>query len=238
MRQIILDTETTGLDANQGHRIIEVAAIEMINRRLTRNHFHQYINPQREIDPGAQQVHGITLEFLQDKPLFRDIAGDFIGFVSGAELIIHNAPFDIGFLNSELKLIGLEPVSSYCPSVMDTLKMAKDLHPGQKNNLDALCRRYAVDNSSRTLHGALLDTELLAEVYLAMTRGQDSLIIEESVEAGSAGADGGANFVPHDLVVLAAAPEELEAHLAYLEEIDKASKGTCVWKALTVAVQG
>lgn len=231
MRQIILDTETTGLDANLGHRIIEVAAVEMINRRLTGNHFHHYLNPEREIDAGAQQVHGISLEFLQDKPFFRDIAKDFIEFIRGAELVIHNAPFDIGFLNSELKLAGLEPVGKYSPDVIDTLKMAKDLHPGQKNNLDALCRRYFVDNASRTLHGALLDTELLAEVYLAMTRGQNSLMIE-SVEAGGDHADLGGDSVPHDLVVLAATPDEMEAHLAYLDQIDKASKGACLWRAL------
>lgn len=231
MRQVILDTETTGLDANLGHRIIEVAAVEMINRRLTGNHFHQYLNPQREIDPGAQQVHGISLEFLQDKPFFRDIAQDFIEFISGAELIIHNAPFDLGFLNSELKLIGLEPVGKYSPDVIDTLKMAKDLRPGQKNNLDALCRHYQVDNSSRTLHGALLDTELLAEVYLAMTRGQNSLMIE-SAEAGDNHVDLGGDFVPHDLMVLAATLDEMEAHRAYLDEIDKASKGACLWRAL------
>ncbi|MBZ0095280.1 MAG: DNA polymerase III subunit epsilon [Sulfuricella sp.] len=231
MRQIILDTETTGLDANLGHRIIEVAAVEMINRRLTGNHFHHYLNPQREIDPGAQQVHGISLEFLQDKPFFRDVAQDFIEFISGAELVIHNAPFDIGFLNSELKLAGLEPVGKYSPDVIDTLKMAKDLRPGQKNNLDALCRHYQVDNASRTLHGALLDTELLAEVYLAMTRGQNSLMIE-SVDAGDNHADLGGDFVPHDLMVLAATSDEMEAHSAYLGEIDKASKGACLWRAL------
>jgi DNA polymerase-3 subunit epsilon len=230
MRQVILDTETTGLDANQGHRIIEVAAVEMINRRLTGNHFHQYLNPQREIDPGAQQVHGISLEFLQDKPFFRDIAQDFIDFISGAEMVIHNAPFDLGFLNMELKLAGLEPVGKYSPAVIDTLKMAKDLRPGQKNNLDALCRHYQVDNSSRTLHGALLDTELLAEVYLSMTRGQNSLMIE-SAEADDH-ADLGGDFVPHDLMVLAATLDEMAAHLAYLEEVDKASKGACLWKTL------
>ncbi len=231
MRQIILDTETTGLDANLGHRIIEVAAVEMINRRLTGNHFHHYLNPQREIDPGAQQVHGISLEFLQDKPFFRDIAQDFIEFISGAELVIHNAPFDLGFLNMELKLISLEPIAKYSPDVIDTLKMAKDLHPGQKNNLDALCRRYFVDNASRTLHGALLDTELLAEVYLAMTRGQNSLMIE-SAEAGGNHADLGEDSVPHDLMVLAVTPDEMEAHRACLDEIDKASKGACLWRAL------
>ncbi|MDD5328703.1 MAG: DNA polymerase III subunit epsilon [Sulfuricella sp.] len=230
MRQIILDTETTGLDPKLGHRIIEVAGVEMVNRRLTGNHFHQYVNPQREIDPGAQQVHGISLEFLQDKPLFSDIAKDFIEFVGGAELVIHNAPFDIGFLDHELKLMGAGPIKTHCPAVTDTLKMAKDLHPGQKNNLDALCRRYAVDNSGRTMHGALLDTELLAEVFLAMTRGQDSLIIETAETDGSlAVADG--ECVAHDLTVLAAQPDELESHRAYLADLDKASKGRCLWLA-------
>ncbi|HUW50700.1 MAG TPA: DNA polymerase III subunit epsilon [Sulfuricella sp.] len=231
MRKIILDTETTGLDPRQGHRIIEIAAVEMVNRRLTKNHFHQYVNPQREIDSGAQQVHGISLEFLQDKPLFRDIVKDFMEFVSGAELVIHNAPFDIGFINSELKLLGMEMIEAQCPVVTDTLKMAKDLHPGQKNNLDALCRRYQIDNTNRTLHGALVDTELLAEVYLAMTRGQDSLIIEETIEGGIGGGDA-AGYVPDDLVVQPAAPDELEAHHAYLGEVDKASKGACLWLAL------
>lgn len=178
MRQIFLDTETTGLYPDQGHRIIEVAAIETINRRPTGNHFHQYINPKREIDAAAQAVHGITQEFLQDKPLFEAIAQDFSEFVKGAELIIHNAPFDVGFLNSELGRIGLQPVQSICDTITDTLKMAKDARPGQRNNLDALCRFFEIDNSRRTLHGALLDAELLAEVYMALTRGQDSLMID------------------------------------------------------------
>lgn len=231
MRQVILDTETTGLDAKQGHRIIEVAAVEMINRRLTGNHFHHYVNPQREIDPGAQQVHGISLEFLQDKPFFRDIAQEFIDFVEGAELIIHNAPFDIGFLNSELKLIGREPVSKYCQSVVDTLKMAKDLHPGQKNNLDALCRRYQVDNTNRTLHGALVDTELLAEVFLGMTRGQESLIMD-SAETVDVLLDADGVAIPQNLMILRATSEEIEAHFAYLGEVNKASKGACLWKSM------
>ncbi|MDD5241170.1 MAG: DNA polymerase III subunit epsilon [Sulfuricella sp.] len=237
MRKIILDTETTGLDPRQGHRIIEIAAIEMVNRRLTKNHFHQYVNPQREIDPGAQQVHGISLEFLQDKPLFRDIFKDFIEFVSGAELVIHNAPFDIGFINSELKLLGMDMIEVYCPVVIDTLKMAKELHPGQKNNLDALCRRYQVDNTNRTLHGALVDTELLAEVYLGMTRGQDSLIVEETIEGGIGDGDVG-GYVPGDLVVQFAAPDELESHQSCLGEVDKASKGACLWLALERGAAG
>lgn len=178
MRQIFLDTETTGLYPAQGHRIIEIAAVEMINRRPTNNHFHVYLNPQREIDAAAQEVHGISLEFLQDKPLFAAIAQEMIAFVRGAELIIHNAPFDVGFLNSELGHIGLQPIETYCDRIIDTLKMAKDSRPGQRNNLDALCRHFGIDNSRRTLHGALLDAELLAEVYMAMTRGQDSLMMD------------------------------------------------------------
>ncbi len=178
MRQIFLDTETTGLYPAQGHRIIEIAAVEMINRRPTNNHFHVYLNPQREIDAAAQEVHGISLEFLQDKPLFAAIAQEMLAFVSGAELIIHNAPFDVGFLNSELGHIGLQPIETFCDRITDTLKMAKDSRPGQRNNLDALCRHFGIDNSRRTLHGALLDAELLADVYMAMTRGQDSLMMD------------------------------------------------------------
>ncbi len=178
MRQIFLDTETTGLYPAQGHRIIEIAAVEMINRRPTNNHFHAYLNPEREIDPAAQEVHGITLEFLQDKPLFASVAQEMLDFIRGAELIIHNAPFDVGFLNSELGRIGLQPIETNCDKITDTLKMAKDSRPGQRNNLDALCRHFGINNAKRTLHGALLDAELLAEVYMAMTRGQDSLMID------------------------------------------------------------
>lgn len=228
MRQIILDTETTGLETSQGHRIIEIAAVEMVNRQLTSNHFHQYLNPGREIDPGAQQVHGISLEFLQDKPLFRDIVKDFLNYVDGGELVIHNAPFDVGFLNYELGLLGMEPIQHYCPVITDTLKMAKQLRPGQKNNLDALCRNYQIDNSRRTLHGALVDTELLAEVYLAMTRGQENLMIETApVRAKNVGRG------QHErtrLRVLPAGEDELAAHAAYLEDLDKSSRGVCVWK--------
>jgi DNA polymerase-3 subunit epsilon len=228
LRQIILDTETTGLETSQGHRIIEIAAVEMVNRQLTSNHFHQYLNPGREIDPGAQQVHGISLEFLQDKPLFRDIVKDFLNYVDGGELVIHNAPFDVGFLNYELGLLGMEPIQHYCPVITDTLKMAKQLRPGQKNNLDALCRNYQIDNSRRTLHGALVDTELLAEVYLAMTRGQESLMIETApVRAKNVGR------APHErtrLRILPAGEDELAAHAAYLEDLDKSSRGGCVWK--------
>ena len=166
MRQVFLDTETTGLYPAQGHRIIEIAAIEAINRRVTNNHFHVYLNPDREIDAGAQEVHGITLEFLQDKPRFSDVVTEFLDFVADAELVIHNAPFDMGFLNSELGKIGRENLEKTAGNIIDTLKMAKDMRPGQRNNLDALCRHYGIDNSKRTLHGALLDAELLAEVYM------------------------------------------------------------------------
>ena len=231
MRQIILDTETTGLSPALGHRIIEVAAVEMINRRLTGNHYHCYLNPEREIDSGAQQVHGISLEFLQDKPKFAEVAQEFISFVSGGELVIHNAPFDVGFLNHELALLSLTPVETFCASVIDTLKLAKELHPGQKNNLDALCRRYAIDNSNRTLHGALLDAELLAEVYLAMTRGQESLMIEMGAATPDLTLETSL-IPPLPLPVLLASAEELEAHAALLLDIDKASKGACIWNTL------
>lgn len=232
MRLVFLDTETTGLDPNLGHRIIEIAAVEMLNRRLTGNHFHCYLNPERDIDPGAQQVHGITADFLQDKPLFRDIVRDFLEYVSGAELIIHNAPFDVGFLDCELGLLQLKSIERHCAGVTDTLRMAKELHPGQKNNLNALCRRYQVDNSGRVLHGALLDAELLADVYLALTRGQDSLMIEGLDSGASPQGRPAARGPRPELSVLRASPDELEAHRLQLEEIDRASKGGCLWKAL------
>ena len=229
MRQIVLDTETTGLDPRQGHRIIEVACIEMENRRLTGRHLHKYTNPEREIDEGAQAVHGITLEFLADKPKFADIADEFLEFINGAELIIHNAPFDIGFLNAELRRLDRVPVETICSGVVDTLRMAKDLHPGKRNSLDALCERYEIDNSTRTLHGALLDTELLADVFLAMTRGQNSLMIEPDAEVRpQLGADGQVRQ-RKPLVVQRATEEELADHARVLAAIDKESKGACVW---------
>ncbi len=229
MRQIILDTETTGLDPRQGHRVIEIAAVEMLNRRLTDNHFHRYLNPDRDIEEGAMQVHGITREFLQDKPRFPDIAQEFIEFVQGAELIIHNAPFDTSFLNMELALHGLHELQSFSGEVIDTLIMARSLHPGQRNSLDALCKRYGVDNSTRTLHGALLDCELLAQVYLSMTRGQESLVMETSV--ASAGAASAASARTRQRPILAAVSvEEHAAHLDLLEQIDRECGGTCLWK--------
>lgn len=237
MRKVVLDTETTGLDPRSGHRIIEIACIEMINRRLTGRHLHKYTNPEREIDEGAQAVHGISLEFLADKPKFADIADEFLEFINGAELIIHNAPFDLGFLNAELRRLDRVPVETICSGVTDTLRMAKDLHPGKRNSLDALCERYEIDNSSRTLHGALLDTELLADVFLAMTRGQNSLMIEPDAEVRpQLGADGMARQ-RKPLIVRRAAPEELSEHERLLAAIDKESKGACVWlpKAETAA---
>ncbi len=229
MRQIVLDTETTGLDPRQGHRIIEVACIEMVNRRLTGRHLHKYTNPEREIDEGAQAVHGITLEFLADKPKFADIVDEFLEFINGAELIIHNAPFDLGFLNAELRRLDRVPVETVCNGVTDTLKMAKELHPGKRNNLNALCDRYEIDNSSRTLHGALLDTELLADVFLAMTRGQNTLMIEpDAAPPTQLDADGQARE-RKPLIVRRATTEELADHDRLLAAIDKASKGACIW---------
>jgi len=231
MRQIVLDTETTGLEVTLGHRIIEIAAVEIVNRRLTRRSFHRYVNPQRDIDPGAQEVHGLTREFLQDKPCFEDVAAEFLEFVGGAELIIHNAAFDVGFLDFELSMVDRGPLSRHCKPITDTLRMARDLHPGKRNSLDALCERYQIDNSHRTLHGALLDAELLAEVYLAMTRGQDALVIDIAPSRASAAA-AAVDLSTLQLPVIEANGPELAAHVRQLDDIDKASKGKCVWKQL------
>ncbi len=218
MRHIFLDTETTGLYANQGHRIIEIAAIEIVNRRPTNNSFHFYINPDREIDPAAQEVHGITLDFLQDKPRFTEIASDFLRFVKDSTLIIHNAPFDIGFINMELGLIEKPPVEEVVDSIIDTLKMAKDMRPGQRNSLDALCRFYNIDNSQRSLHGALLDAQLLAEVYLAMTRGQEDLMIDFQYSGSDVIGEKNTKR-PTNLFVLKANDDELKSHEAYLNKM-------------------
>ena len=232
MRQIFLDTETTGLEHKHGHRIIEIGCVEMRNRRLTHHHFHRYLNPDRDIDAGALAVHGINLEFLQDKPRFTDIAAEFLDFVRGAELIIHNAPFDIGFLNAELARLDMVPIDTVCRAVHDTLAMARELFPGKKNNLNALCERYGVDNSHRTLHGALLDAEILAEVYVAMTRGQENLLMDLTPEP-AANQPGNSTF-PNTRPaapprILRASPEELAAHEALLAAIQKESKGKCLW---------
>jgi DNA polymerase-3 subunit epsilon len=232
MRQIVLDTETTGLEPRLGHRVIELAAIEVINRRVSDRRFHRYLNPEREIEAGAAAIHGLTLERLQNEPKFAEIAPAMLEFIRGAELIIHNAPFDVGFLNRELELAGLGVLSDYCPSVIDTLKLAKELHPGKKNNLNALCDRYQIDNSHRTLHGALLDTELLGEVYLAMTRGQDSLLGDSSDDQEELNAKSSGESVRKSVRVLQATEAELALHLRQLDEIDQASHGDCLWKQL------
>lgn len=237
MRQIVLDTETTGLEVSQGHRIIEIGCVELVNRKLTGNHFHQYVNPDREIDQGAIEVHGITSDFLADKPDFEAIAPAFIEFVQGAELVIHNAPFDLGFLNAELQRLP-EPVAelqALC-TVTDTLVMARTKHPGQRNNLDALCQRYTVDNTQRDLHGALLDAEILADVYLAMTGGQTALQLSDS------GSDNDGKVRVEQLVrlssdraalpVIQASAEERAAHEAQLDAIAEASGGRVLWRCL------
>lgn len=228
MRQVVLDTETTGLDPAAGHRIVELAALELVDRRLTGNRLHHFLNPGRDIDAGALEVHGITLEFLADKPCFADIAEEFLAFVADAQLVIHNAPFDVGFLDQELRLAGRPTLTELEVDILDTLALARSRYPGQKNSLDALCKRLGVDNSNRTLHGALLDAELLAEVYLAMTRGQESLLIElASVPAWQP--------LPQELAgrplrVVRAIAAELAAHEALLDDIEKESKGACVWR--------
>ena len=236
MRHIVLDTETTGLEVSQGHRIIEIGCVELIGRKLTGNHYHQYINPQRDIDEGAMEVHGITPQFLADKPVFADIASDFREFIDGAELIIHNAPFDVGFIDSEFGLLGkaFPKVIDMC-SVIDTVRMARKKHPGQKNNLDALCKRYGVDNSQRDLHGALLDAEILADVYLLMTGGQTALSLGGDSDGNSpelnAAGDIASQSISRSLgpfKVLRASDEEVEAHNRKLQKI-REHAGQCVW---------
>jgi DNA polymerase-3 subunit epsilon len=231
VRQIILDTETTGLDFRLGDRIIEVGCVELLNRKLTGQRFHRYINPEREVEAGALAVHGLSNDFLQDKPRFAEIVSVFLDFVQGAELVIHNAAFDIGFLNNELALLDKSPLEHTCPGVVDTLKMARDLHPGRRNSLDALCERYAINNSGRTLHGALLDAELLAEVYLAMTRGQESLIMELDV-APVPGLQAELAAERPPLRVLRASAAELAEHERVLAEIGKESRDNCIWWGL------
>ncbi|MDC9725469.1 MAG: DNA polymerase III subunit epsilon [Gammaproteobacteria bacterium] len=233
-RQVVLDTETTGLSPADDHRIIEIGCVEVINRRLTGQTFHQYINPHREIDAGAMEVHGITQEFLADKPKFADIVADFMQFIEGAELVIHNAAFDVGFLDHELAKIKTEKRRiTDVSTVLDTLKLARDKHPGQKNNLDALCRRYGIDNSNRDLHGALLDSEILADVYLAMTGGQVSLSLTSEAPVTSNQKNDDATIIKQKsrgpLRVIKADDEELIAHQENLQLLDKKSGGKCVW---------
>jgi DNA polymerase-3 subunit epsilon len=229
MRRIVLDTETTGLEPEQGHRIIEIACLELVDRRPTGRHFHRYLDPGREIDIAATQVHGLTLEDLAGKPRFADIAEELLEFVDGAELLIHNAPFDVAFLNAELARIERAALETRC-TVTDTLAMARELHPGKRNSLDALCERYAVDNSKRTLHGALLDTQLLAEVWLCLTRGQDALDITLATAAPTPGMAQPER--PAHLVVLRASDEEARLHAAMCARIAKEAGGRCLWNDL------
>ncbi len=235
MRQIVLDTETTGLEPKQGHRIIEIGCVELNNRRKTNNHYHQYLNPEREIEDGAYDVHGISNEFLADKPVFADAAQEFIDFIRDSELIIHNAPFDVGFINAELKRLGRQwgKVEDHC-TVVDTLFIAREMHPGQKNSLDALCKRYEIDNSQRDLHGALLDAQILLDVYLAMTGGQTDLLLHDDQPGNSTNLAEFRNLDPNRprLRVIEPTGEELEAHYKKLETVNKESSGNCLWKKL------
>ncbi|WP_323030962.1 DNA polymerase III subunit epsilon [Brachymonas denitrificans] len=238
MRQIILDTETTGLEVSDGNRIIEIGCVELLNRQLTGNNLHLYINPERDSEEGALRVHGLTTEFLSDKPKFAQIAEDFLAYVQDAEVIIHNAAFDTRFLDHELQLLGREPFRAHVTGVIDSLALAKEQFPGKRNSLDALCDRFGIDNSSRTLHGALLDAELLADVYISLTRGQESLMME----TGQGDEGTGSGMVQIDLSgiqlpVLRASAHELEAHAAMLQVIDKASGEKTIWKKISIDLQ-
>jgi DNA polymerase III subunit epsilon len=232
MRLLVLDTETTGLNAKGGDRIIEIGCVEMVNRRLTGNNLHFYVNPERDSDPGALAVHGLTTEFLGDKPKFAEIADTLRDFVKDAGIIIHNAPFDVGFLDAEFTLLGLPPFCDHCGEVIDTLVQAKSMFPGKRNSLDALCERFGISNAHRTLHGALLDAELLAEVYLAMTRGQESLVIDMLADASdeTATTTRRLSLSQFDLPVIAASDDELAAHAGVLDQLDKATREPCVWR--------
>ena len=232
-RQVVLDTETTGLNARMGDRVIEIGCVELLSRRVTERTFHSFVNPEREIEEGAARVHGIDREFLADKPKFSAIAAEFLDYVRGAELVIHNAEFDVEFLDRELALAGFGKLSEYVSGVIDSLALARDLHPAKKNSLDALCERYAVDNSHRTLHGALLDARLLAEVYLGMTRGQESLVMELETPAAVAIASAGLDLSL--LIVLRASAEEVAAHERYLDALEKETKAGTLWRRLAEA---
>ena len=230
MRQIFLDTETTGLSPETGDRIIEIGCVELIARKLTGNNKHFYLNPERDSHEAAFKVHGISDDFLKDKPRFGVIAAELLAYLQGAEIIIHNAPFDTGFLNKELEICGQKPFASHVSKVTDSLMMAKELYPGKRNSLDALCDRLEVDNSGRTLHGALLDAELLAEVYINLTRGQNSLMMDAVTDAGSSGLAPAIDLSQFVLPLLAANDEEMADHEKILVDIDKASKGKTVWR--------
>jgi DNA polymerase-3 subunit epsilon len=229
MRQIFLDTETTGLSAENGDRIIEIGCIEMLNRRLSDNHFHRYLNPERSSHPDAVRVHGLTDEFLTDKPLFASIVDDLLAYLDGAEIIIHNAAFDIGFLNEELARLGKGPITNQVAKVTDSLLMAREMFPGKANSLDALCRRLEVDNSNRALHGALLDAGLLAEVYIRMTRGQETLVIDAGEQGSGTLTVAVIDLTAFDLPVLSPTEEEAAAHAALMADVNKASGGKAIW---------
>ena len=232
MRQIFLDTETTGLFPDQGDRVIEIGCVELVNRKLTGKTLHLYLNPERESHEEALRIHGISNDFLLDKPKFEAAADEFLAFVSDAELIIHNAPFDLGFLNKELSMLGRSPLKDYVSSVVDTLAMAKEMFPGKRNSLDALCARLEVDNSGRTLHGALLDAELLADVYINLTRGQDMLIMDSADTDTTGAPKSHADLSSFDLPIVYANSQEASAHETVMTEIDKSSKGKTVWRTL------
>jgi DNA polymerase-3 subunit epsilon len=231
MRQIFLDTETTGLSPESGDRIIEIGCIEMVNRRLTGTHRHFYLNPERRNSEDAVRIHGLTDEFLADKPRFAQVCDELLAFLAGAEIVIHNAGFDIGFLNEELRRLGRPPITECVGRITDSLTMAREMYPGKANSLDALCKRLEVDNASRTVHGALLDAGLLAEVYIRMTRGQNALVIDAADAAAGDLQLAPIDFAAFDLVVLAASDDEAAAHEALLAELDKASGGKTLWRA-------
>lgn len=235
LRQVVLDTETTGLTVDDGHRIIEIGCLEIVNRRITGKTLHFYLNPEREIDEGARAVHGISLDMLRDKPRFPEVAAELLAFLVDAQVLIHNAAFDLGFLEAELARAGMPRFAGHC-QVLDTLALARELHPGRRNSLDALCERYGVSNAHRKLHGALLDAELLADVYLAMTRGQESLEIALDVDP-IATTDGreAAVWPPKGLRVVACSPDEAQAHQAYLDALARDARGASLWERLEAA---
>jgi DNA polymerase-3 subunit epsilon len=235
MRQIFLDTETTGLSAEGGDRVIELGCVELVNRKLTGNNLHFYFNPGRDSHEDALKVHGISNEFLRDKPKFAAVVQEILNYVEGAEIIIHNAAFDVGFLNKELELAGQKPFTTYVDGVVDTLVMAKQMYPGKRNSLDALCERLGVDNSGRTLHGALLDAELLADVYINLTRGQEALLIDAGSEEGQAGSEEAVDLSAFVLPVLKANAQELAAHDEQMAQLDKASGGKTLWRQAAAA---
>jgi DNA polymerase III subunit epsilon len=236
MRQIFLDTETTGLSAESGDRIIEIGCVELLHRKLTGNNLHFYLNPERDSHEDALRVHGITNEFLKDKPKFAEVVDQFLEFIEGAEIIIHNAPFDVGFLNKELELQGRKPFTTYVDGITDTLVMAKEMFPGKRNSLDSLCDRLEVDNSGRTLHGALLDAELLADVYINMTRGQDALLMEVEGDDAATVSSERTDLSRFQLPIIAASAQEITQHEDVLAQLDKSSSGKTVWRHLENSV--